>query len=341
LEVSSKLIANLKYFDSFKYQTHAYFVVSILISLVLFFKNNSLPIFFEKDIIAWYFEYSQNIFHPTDYHRGIYFGESILLPILANLIGASKSFIAFKIFCVIIEISIIPVFAYSTLYYFKSISRASILVLLLSLTFMYFKKYEIGFPDPLTILLLIMLPLFSAPFALIVLTSLAMLSHFSMAFIAVGCLIPLIYFQQPKHAFDKYKVLYLIVGIVMGRLLLQIWYYKFDYLHVLGRLNWVTNKGFQFFLERYESGVSQFWLNPGILFLATYSLCIIFLWVNRKYLLSLASLFSLMIAYLVLFLTVDWIRCFSEFLSPSYVFLLSYSINLISNALNQYRQTAQ
>ena len=302
---------NIKYFDSFKYQIHAYFVVSILISLVLFFKNTNLPIFFEKDNLDAYFEYSLNIFQPNPYHREIYFGESILLPLLANFLGASKSFIAFKIFCVIIEISIIPAFAYSAIHYFKSISRASILVLLLSLTFIYFEKYEVGFPDPLTIFLLIMLPLFSAPLTLIALTSLAILSHFSMAFIAVGSLIPLIYFQQPKFAFDKHKIFYLMVGIVIGRLLLQVWYWTFEYLHTIGRLTYITDKGFQFFLERYERDVSQFWLTPGLFFLATYFLCVIFIFLNKKYLLSLASVFSLLIVYSSLFLSTDMLRAFS------------------------------
>jgi hypothetical protein len=323
---------------NYRFLTLTYFSLTIVLSLVLFFKNTNIPIFFEKDNFDWYAKYAQTIFHPDYFVRGGYYAESILLPILAKLIGAAKSIIAFKVFCAAIELAILPVLAFHALNYFKSALMAFLFVLIFSLTFIYFKQYVLGFPDPLTVLLLIGLPLISSPILLAVCAALAMLSHFSMAFLAVLVLIPLICLSKSPARMVSSSAIYILIGAVIGRGILQIWYWIFDYYNPLGRIQWVLTHGIEFFVERYQADTGQFWLTPGLWFLITYVLCVLIALWHKKYLFCLASIGSLLIAYTVLFLTVDGLRGFAVVICPSYVLILSYSIKLAADSLNAYRQ---
>ncbi len=184
-----------------------------------------------------------------------------------------------------------------------------------------------GFPDPLTILLLVVAVFQKRLSAMFILLVLAMLSHFSMAALSVIGFTALVYFSPNTGFLFRRKLVGIsLAAILTGKAILLSWYAVFHY-QLLSRLDWVLGKGYPFFLERYEANVVGFWLTPGILFLALYFLIASYFLMQKRYAFVFSALFALIISYVALFWTVDGLRVFAVVIAAPFAYLLLSFIN--------------
>jgi hypothetical protein len=279
-----------------------------------------------SDSYAWFLEFSRTIFQS----QSAYYAESILLPLLAKLLGATQTLINYKLLCGLLTICILPIAAIFAQRYFQNLYKTLLFIFLFGLSFQYLQFYILGFPDPLTILLLasaVFQKRFAAMFALLVL---AMLSHFSMAALSVIGFAGLVY-SSPNAIYHSQKkvVGVALAAILAGKAVLLSWYAVFQY-QLVSRLDWVLGKGYPFFLERYESNMAGFWLTPGIPFLALYFLIAAYFLRQKKYTFVFSALFALTISYTALFWTVDGLRVFAVVITAPFAYLLLSFIDSLS-----------
>ena len=299
--------------------------LSSALSLLLFFQNPWLSTDLNSNSYVWFLDFSRSIFQPNS----AYYAESILLPLVARLIKVSNSLLAYKYFCAFLTCLILPVFTWNCLKLLKNRSKAIIFTLLFASTFQYLEFYILGFPDPLTILLLGAVAFSRKLILVFLLTVLAVLSHFSMALIGVIGIAML--FQFSPFVEKKLKIslaIASILGVLIGRALLALWYFFFKY-ELISRMDFVINKGFEFYIERYQTNISGFWLTPGIPFLFSYLIATGYFLYRRNYYFSIAAIFSLTLAYLSVFITVDGLRIFSVTIVGAYIFLIISFIQAI------------
>ena len=238
-------------------------------------------------------------------------------------IDASQSKAAYFFFCGLIYLAIVPTFSYLALQRLKSPLRALLFILLLVGTFPYLRAMDYSSPDFLTILLIGTAVLSYSYMILFFGILLAALSHYSIAFVATIGLLPLLYFSPLVNRDARRKtVLYLIGGLIVGRGLLALWYWKFDYLHTGGRLDYVVDLGINFFISKYAENPGQFLLIPQASFLLLYFLTVLYFAYLRKYSFCIAALFALLLAYTAMFFTVDGYRIFSTVIAGAYGYLL-------------------
>lgn len=307
---------------------------SFLLSLWLFFKNPFLTSHFDPTSIDWYFHYSQTIFQPEHLARVMYWGESILLPILANTIGASKSAIAYKLLCASLIISILPIFTLLSRPLLGSNVKSFIFVNIFGFGFLYLREAGLGYPDPLSIILLGTATLSQSGIVVLGCIALAALSHFSMSAIAM-CSLAMLFISLPQLELKKRINLTIcgFTGLIVGRGLLELWYWKFDYLHTSERLQFITDKGMHFFISSYRANPVDFWLTPGYFFLLFFSCCMIYLYALKKYWFVIACLLSLALSYTVLFLTVDGLRGFAVTSAPVFLSLLVVGLHYLKPSM--------
>ena len=160
------------------------------------------------------------------------------------------------------------------------------------------------------------------PITTFVFAALATVSHFSIALISIGGFVLLTLTSRgiPKVsrlAFIKYT----LAGLITGRLLLEIWYYRFSY-QLNSRFQWAVEHGLYAFVTRYQEDVLGFWLTPGISFLVIFAAIIVWSLYRRCVLFAAAMASSLVLGYVTLFLTVDGLRVFAVVISAPYVFIL-------------------
>jgi hypothetical protein len=294
---------------------------SIIFGGLIFFNYSQVFGWISADYEPVYVGYSQTIFHPDHMARVMYWGESILLPIIANLIGASKSKTTFFFLCSFIYLLLFPVFSYLALEKFKSASRALLFIFLLGVSYLINGG---GSPDSLIILLMGVAALSNSPLVIFISVMLSCLAHFSLTFIAVVGLIPLIYFSPYNSKSTSFKVIgTLVAALIIGRLLLELWFWKFDYLHANGRIKYVIDLGFEFFKLRYLKNPSEFWLAPNIFFLTTFGVVALYFACLWRVGFCLAALFGLCLAYTAMFFTVDGHRIFAVAISGPWIYFLS------------------
>jgi hypothetical protein len=295
----------------------------------LFFGNPWLAADFHSDSYSWFVDFSRSIFQP----QSAYYAESILLPLIGKLIGASRSILLYKSLCAFLTISILPISGVLAQRYFQSFYKALAFVLLFGLSLQYLQFFILGFPDPLTIVLLlaaIFQRKVSAVFCLIIL---ALLSHFSMAAIGLVALIGLVYTSPALMRIPTSKYCgALLLALLAGKLILLAWYGIFHY-QLQSRVNLALEKGYPFFYERYEANISGFWLTPGILFLVLYFLIASYFLIQKKYTFVLSAIFALAISYIALFWTVDGLRVFAVTIAAPYGYLLMIFIQSVSSQI--------
>ena len=305
--------------------------LSLLLSCFLFFKNGQ---FFNWLVIEYQpvsLDYSKEIFHPGHMAKVMFWGESILLPLLVQLSCASQSKAAYFFFCGLISLAIIPTFAFLALRRLQSPFKAAIFILLLVGTFPYLRAMDYSSTDFLTILLIGSAVLSQSYWILFIGILLAALSHFSIVLVSTIGLIPLLYFSPLLNPESRKKmVLYLIGGLLAGRGLLALWYWKFQYLHTGGRMDYVLDLGANFFVKRYLENPSQFWLIPQTSFLLLYFLTVLYFAYQKKYHFCIAALFALSLAYAAMFFTVDGYRIFAAVIAGAYGYLLLCLISQLS-----------
>ncbi len=309
------------------------FLIGSGLGAYLFFSNPWLVEDYHSDSYSWFVDFSRSIFQP----QSAYYAESILLPLIGKLIGASRSILLYKSLCAFLTISILPISGVLAQRYFQSFYKALAFVLLFGLSFQYLKFFILGFPDPLTIVLLlaaIFQRKVSAVFCLIIL---ALLSHFSMAAIGVVALIGLVYTSPAlmRVSINKYCGV-LLIALLTGKLILLAWYGIFHY-QLQSRLNWALEKGYPFFYERYQGDIDGFWLTPGITFLILYGFILLYFLVRRQLLLVGTAITALAMAYAALFWTVDGLRVFAVTIAAPYGYLLMTFIQSVSAQIVERR----
>jgi len=305
-------------------------IYSLFLSLWLVFQNPLLDSYFAPGNVDWYANYAKTIFHPEHLARVLYWGESILMPLIGNLVGASQTFIAYKVFCVALLISILPFLALLSQLFGQNTLQTLVVVTIFGFSFKLLQTAGLGYPDPLTILLLITAALSRNKVVVFLVMSLAALSHFSMA--AVGTIALSLLFFTTFELNKKTGMLFALsglTGLLFGRGVLELWYRHFDYLHTNGRLAAVLDKGIPFFAQQYEANAWGFWLTPGIPFLIVYSCILIYLFIYKHYLFACTAVIALMLSYGVLFCTVDGLRGFAVTIAPAYVYLLGSTIHAL------------
>ena len=306
------------------------FFIGLGISSYLFFNNPWLISDYYSESYSWFVDFSRSIFQP----QSAYYAESILLPLIGKMIGASRSILLYKSLCAALVISILPIMGVLAQRYLQSFYKALAFVLLYGFTFNYLQFFILGFPDPLTIALLLA-TVFQRKVSLVFfLVTLASLSHFSMAAIGVLSLASLVYASPATLRIPSGKYLStLLLALLAGKLILVGWYSVFHY-QLQSRLDWASGKGYAFFLERYIADLQGFWLTPGILFLVLYGLISAYFLLCRQFLFVAAAVFALVLAYLALFWTVDGLRVFAVVISAAYGYLLVSFIQSIAMKLN-------
>ncbi len=296
-------------------------------SLNLFFLNHHLAGAFESGDknIEWYAVFSKNIFQPTT----SYIAESILLPLAAKLIGANDSTQSYRLFCALITISMLPVLAGTAQCFFNHATKAFLLVLGFAVSFTYLSNYQLGFPDPLTISLLMFTALQRRPLYLFLGASLAGLSHFSMSVVALTA-VSMLWISLPETS-KKARIQMLKsawCGLIMSRLLLALWFNLFEY-KLTTRSDIVFQSSWSLFITRYNQSASAFWLTPGILFLTSYFLIVIYFALKQKTSFALSLIAALSLAYVAHFFTFDGLRVFAVVISCAYALMMATFIETI------------
>jgi hypothetical protein len=251
--------------------------LSCAISLLLFFQN---PWFFTdlySNSYAWFVDFSRVIFQPNS----AYYAESILLPLIARITKISNSLLAYKYLCAVLTCLILPIFSWYSLKLLQTRVQVIIFILLFAFTFQYLEFYILGFPDPLTILFLGMAAFSRKPFLVFILAILAGLSHFSLALIgAIGIAMLFLFSPFINKKLRMSLAIASILGVLIARTFLALWYFIFKY-ELISRLDFIFNKGFGFFVERYQSNFAGFWLTLGIPFLLFYALATSFFYIEE------------------------------------------------------------
>ena len=299
---------------------------TFLLSFFLFFQNDYLPRFFDAGSEDWYINFSVMIFHPNE----AYWNESILLPLIGKLLGASRSLVGYKTLCAIVSVMILPTLAILSLNYFKNIWTSVIFITVFSVSFRYLWTYDLGHPDPLTILLLSAIPFLKSKISVFSFALLATLSHFSMVLIALLELSLVCYAFSNQKPLERLRMpLLLTAALFIGRAFLALWYFIFHYTSPLGRIEFIINHGVVFFYSRYLQNLFEFWLIPGVPFLLINAVIILIFIYKRMFLLTVSIVFAISMSYLAVFITVDGLRVFAVVCCASYVFILINTLSLL------------
>lgn len=296
--------------------------ISIYLGFSIFFDSPYIERIIDPQSIGWYFNYSKNIFHPWKAPdlRTEYYTESMLLPLIGKLTGASKNFVSYKILCATIQIAIIPTIACLSIKYFNSITKSYLFLLIFAFSFWHFGVTVVGLPDPITYMLLLPIAFVNTPLVLFLLALFASLSHFTIAALSIFgvCILTLTSSNKNK----KYIVFSLILGVIAGRILLSIWYVALG-LHP-SRLEWVLKYGLNFFIDYHNS---DGWLVPNWRFLTCYLALILYFLLSKKFAFAMSAIACFLMAYFAYFLSLDGIRIFSTVISGGYMILIVQFIN--------------
>jgi hypothetical protein len=305
------------------------FFIGLVLSGYFFFGNPWLMADFHSDSYSWFVDFSQSIFQA----QSAYYAESILLPLIGKIIGASRSIFLYKSLCATLTIGILPMTGVLAQRYFQSFYKALAFVVLFGFSFQYLRFFILGFPDPLTIALLLAAIFQRRAIAIFCFVTLALLSHFSMAALDVVALTALIYWAPIRSEIPvrKYCAV-LLLSLAAGKLILLGWYWVFGY-QLQSRLNWALEKGYPFFQERYQADIQGFWMTPGILFLCLYGLILIYCLARSQFKFAVSAIVALVLAYVALFWTVDGLRVFAVIIAAPYGYLLITFIQSVNTQI--------
>lgn len=255
----------------------------------------------------------------------------MLSPLIGKLIGADSSYQSYKIFCAMLTISILPVLAITVLLSTGSLKASVFYAAAYFIGFGYLSSYTLGFPDPLTIVLLSAAALTRCKVRLFLLICMAGMSHFSLSFFSGLSLITIVLATQEKGSLKIAKTI--ATGLIFSKLALAAWNLVFKY-HLTTRIDWVKEKGLYFFIKQH-SDIIHFMLTPGYGFIAICATYIIILIFSGRLIIALAFVASIIIAYGATFITVDGPRIFYVAISApfSLITLSVADIILSSNIL--------
>ena len=317
--------------DNLTYRSdYAYGIAGLLIGLWLFFNS---PAVFEPYFLSsyqgaayWYRIFSESIFKP----QNIYLAESLLMPLLAKTVGADQTIAKFQILAIFFQLSLMPVICVVFNRTIHSTLGVWLAIALVAGSFSYLTRFELGFPDPLTILLLVC-ALASKKRALTAFIFLAGLSHFSTAALSALCfLIIRVAYKWQKQELNWRQDAYILYGLIGSKIFLLLWNFIFKY-RLNSRIEFVFEKGVEYFWDRYSLSPSSFWLTPGTTFLWVNGFFLAYLMIKKWYWVISAQLLTLTVAYISLFLTVDGLRVFAVVVACPFI----YMISIVADSLTQ------
>lgn len=303
-----------------------YILFSLGCSVYAFFLNTALIETFQEQLIKEYFDFTRTIYYPQQ----IYLAESILFSWIGFLLGAGKHWLYYKLFCSFAIVLAIPAIAFFAMQYFNNAIKSwCFLIVFLASSRYFWGPYYIGMPDPLISVLLVALCFQRRPLHVFCIAVLATLTHFSITAISIAC-ISILLLSLPQQS-QSIKIGYIrsaLLGLLVGRALLALWYYRFKY-ELSTRVDYVTDLGLPHFLERYHENVAGFWLAPGWIFVCTISAAVLWAGYRKLYLFAACICITLALAYISLFLTRDGLRVFALVMSGPYTFVLKTVIDML------------
>ena len=295
-------------------------LTALLVSGFALFHNSSLTGLLEGDTqrIEWYGVFASQIFHPFQ----TYISESVLLPLIAKLSGASVSRSSWLVLCAIVSFLVMPVLTAIVLSKTKSATKGLLFMVVL-FPLLNLQDLPLGFPDPMTIMMLGIVALQTRLMPLFVASFFASTSHFSLSIFSLIGLAVVICCDTKDGltiADKKRRIYCILLGALAGKIFVGLWHLLFNY-HAESRLQWALNYGLPELWNRYTDDPWAFWLTPGITFLTVYGviLCTFALRANLK--LVFAGIVVLVIAYVANYLALDGVRIFITAAAASLVYL--------------------
>ena len=259
-----------------------------------------------------YWTFADSIFRP----QTVPWAESVLMPLIAKLLGATSDLLAFQFLSVFLTLAITPIFCLMLQRHVVSNVAVTLGTTVFAVSFRYLYDHILGSPDPLTIIFILMAAA-SRNRALAIYVFLAGLSHFSLTLVALIAMYPLLamtsvasepFFKQAKPIF---------AGLVLSKIFLISWYWMFDY-QLFSRWDFIVDKGLGHFWKLFSDNPWTFLYTPGRLFGLVSVLISAYLLFKRRYVVVLAYCFALAVTYAVLFITLDGLRIFSVVIVGAY-----------------------
>lgn len=270
-----------------------------------------------------YWTFAARIFEP----QTLPWAESLLLPLIARLLGATSDLLAFQFLSVFLTLCIMPVFCLMLQKKVKTAKGVALGVVVFAVTFRYLYDHILGSPDPLTILL-ILLASASRNRTLAAYVFLAGLSHFSLTLVAMLAMYPLFAITSaPREPFLK-QAKPIVMALVLSKIFLIGWYWLFDY-QLFSRLDFIMDKGLGHFWRLFADNPLAFLYTPGRIFGLVSVLVSAYLLFKRRYVVVLAYCFALAVTYAVLFITLDGLRIFSVVIVGAYFCFLVQWLNCL------------
>jgi hypothetical protein len=270
-----------------------------------------------------YWTFADSIFQP----QTLPWAESILMPLLAKLLGATSDLLAFQFLSVFLTLCILPVFCLMLMQRVKNSLAVLLGIIVFAVTFRFLPDHILGSPDPLTIML-ILLAAGSQKKAVTFYIFLTGLSHFSLAVVAALAMLPLQTQAQPKSESNLTNAKYLFAGLVLCKITLIGWYWLFDY-QLFSRWDFIVDKGFGHFWQLFVNNPIAFLYTPGRVFGLISLLIMGYLLFKRRYAAVLGYCFALVVTYSALFITLDGLRIFSVVIVGAYFNFLVCWLNCL------------
>jgi hypothetical protein len=101
-------------------------LLSAALGSYLFFSNPWLSSDLHSNSYSWFLDFSRSIFQA----QSAYYAESILLPLITKLIGATKSIENYKLLCGLLTISILPIASIFAYHYFFNPVKTLLFIIL-------------------------------------------------------------------------------------------------------------------------------------------------------------------------------------------------------------------
>lgn len=295
---------------------------SLCLGIFLFFRDKNLHLYFDGNTA--YSDFSENIFKVNT----SYFAESLLLPLLAKLIGASATLYSYKIFCAILTTFILPVLSAATYRYFQNISLSFAFIFILGAIFPWFRIAGLGQPDPVTLMLLMLAAMQKRPHIMFWYILGASLSHFSLVVMTLPAFVAFLLASRFSTPHQNLKLVKLaLLAVIVGKLLISIWYFTFDY-QLSTRLDWIFERWPMYFMDRYKENIIGFWLTPSLYFLIIWWVFFFYFILLRRFAFSASMIVALICAYLANFITIDGYRIMAVILAGPVAFVVREFVNI-------------
>jgi hypothetical protein len=282
-----------------------------------------------------YWTFADSIFRP----QTVPWAESVLMPLIAKLLGATSDLLAFQFLSVFLTLAITPIFCLMLQRHVLSNVAVALGTTVFAVSFRYLYDHILGSPDPLTIIFILMAAA-SRNRALGIYVFLAGLSHFSLTLVALIAMYPLLamtsvasepFFKQAKPIF---------AGLVLSKIFLISWYWMFDY-QLFSRWDFIVDKGLVHFWKLFSDNPLAFLYTPGRLFGLVSVLISAYLLFKRRYVVVLAYCFALAVTYAVLFITLDGLRIFSVVIVGAYFCFFVHWLNCLFPAKTRVARVSQ